>query len=56
MKDLDTMCKVEESFHWGNRTLGYTLDTFSLLFSFICLTILIFYSNISGGLIGLGIT
>jgi len=53
---LNINYKVSESFHWANRTLGFTLDTFSMIFTIISLIILLLFDNVNSGWIGLGIT
>ena len=55
MKKLNNNCKIEYSFHWANRTLGFNLDAVSYSFTFISLAVLIFWQESTSGWIGLGI-
>jgi ABC-type multidrug transport system fused ATPase/permease subunit len=48
--------KIKDGVAWSNRTLGYTLDFFSIIFSTISLTVLVFWNKQESGWIALAIT
>ena len=55
MRKLNIYGKVNLSFLWSNRTLGICLDILACSFTLISLGILVFWTKVSSGWIGLGI-